>query len=70
MTLHGIRDVFDLAFLNVKKRQVVISPATYHPYEALVVAQIEFFFKEAKELKFPNGLVQHDSETKFAKNFK
>ena len=70
VTFQGIRDVFVLAFLNVKTRQVIISPATHHPNEAWVVAQTESFIKEAKELKLPIGLVQHDRDTKFTKKFK
>lgn len=33
LTLKGIREVFVLAFLNVKTRQVILSPPTLHPNE-------------------------------------
>ncbi len=70
MTFQGIRDVFVLAFLNVKTRRVILSPATHHPNEAWVVAQTESFIEQAKELKLPIGLVQHDRDTKFTQKFK
>lgn len=61
---------FVLAILNLKTRQVIVSPATLHPNESWVVAQTESFIKEARELKLPIGLVQHDRDTKFIKKFK
>jgi putative transposase len=53
LTLKGIRDLFVIAFLNVKTRQVFLSPATLHPNEAWVVAQAESFVKQARAQGFP-----------------
>lgn len=65
LMLKGIREVFVLAFLKVKTRQVILSPATLHPYEAWVLTQTESFIGQAKKLKIPVGQVQHDRDTKF-----
>ena len=56
--------------MNVKTRQVILSPATYHPDEAWVLAQTESFIEQAKELKLPIGMVQHDRDTKFTQKFR
>lgn len=69
MTLKGIREVFVIAFLNVKTRQVILSPATQHPDEEWVVAQGELFVKEAREKGLPVRYVQHDRDTKFTRAF-
>ncbi|MGV3607188.1 MAG: integrase core domain-containing protein [Planctomycetaceae bacterium] len=69
VTFQGIREAFVLAFLNVKTRQVILSPATHHPNEAWVLAQTNSFMEQAKELKIPIGLVQHDRDTKFTRKF-
>jgi len=61
--------MFVLAFLNVETRQVILSPATLHPNEAWVLAPTQSFIEQAKELKIPVGLVQHDRDTKFTKKF-
>jgi putative transposase len=58
-----------LAFLHVKTRQVILSPATRHPNEAWVVAQAESFVNQAREQGLPVTLVQHDRDTKFTKSF-
>ena len=69
LTLKGIREVFVIAFLNVKTRQVILSPATFHPNEEWVVAQAESFVQQAREKGLPVRYVQHDLDTKFTKSF-
>lgn len=69
LTLKGVREVFVVAFLNVKTRQVILSPATQHPDEQWVVAQGELFVKEARAKGLPVRYVQHDRDTKFTKTF-
>ena len=70
VSFQGIRQLFVLAFLNVKTRQVILSPATYHPDEAWVLAQTESFLEQAKERKLPVEQVQHDRDTKFTQKFR
>jgi putative transposase len=69
LTLKGIRDVFVIAFLNVKTRQVILSPATLHPNEEWVVAQAELFVDQARKQGLPVVRVQHDRDTKFTRSF-
>jgi putative transposase len=69
LTLNGIRDVFVVAFLNVKTRQVILSPATLHPDEAWVVNQAESFVCQARERGLPVQHVQRDRDTKFTRSF-
>ena len=42
---------------------------THNPNEALVLAQTSSFMEQAKEIKLPIGLVQHDRDTKFTRKF-
>lgn len=69
LTLKGIRDAFVIVVLNVKTRQVILSPATMHPDETWCVAQAESFVKQAREHGLPVKHVQHDLDTKFTKLF-
>lgn len=69
LTLKGVRDAFVIAFLNVKTRQVILSPATMHPDEEWVVAQAESFVQQARSQRLPVSLLQHDRDTKFTKCF-
>lgn len=69
LTLRGIREVFVLAFLNVKTRQVILSPATLRPNEEWVVAQAESFVKKARGSGLPIMYVQRDLDTKFTRSF-
>jgi putative transposase len=69
LTLKGVREAFVLAFLNVKTRQIILSPATLHPNEEWVVAQVESFVKQARGNGLPITYVQRDRDTKFTKSF-
>lgn len=67
--LKGIREVFVLAFLKVKTRQVILSPATHHPNETWVVAQAESFVKQARGNERPITYVQRNRDRKVSKSF-
>jgi putative transposase len=69
LTTKGIRKAFVIAFLNVKTRQVILSPATLHPNEEWMVAQAESFVKQAREQGLPVKYVQRDRDTKFTASF-
>jgi putative transposase len=69
LTLKGNREVFVIAFLNVKARQVVLSPATLHPNETWVVSQAGSFVRQARESGLPVRIGQHDRDRKFTKSF-
>ncbi len=69
LTIKGIRDVFVLAFLNVKTRQVILSPATLHPDETWVVTQAESFVQQARQQGLSVTCVQRDRDSKFTKTF-
>jgi putative transposase len=69
LTLKGIREAFVIVFLNVKTRQVIVSPAMQHPDETWCVAQAESFVDQARTLRLPVKLVQHDRDSKFSRLF-
>jgi len=69
LTVKGMRDVFVLAFLNVKTRRVVLSPPTFHPNEAWVVRQAEVFVRQARSDGLRVRYVQRDRDRKFAVAF-
>jgi putative transposase len=58
-----------IAFLNVKTRQVILSPATLQPDEAWAVTQAESFVKQARAKGLPVRQVQRDRDTKFTRSF-
>ena len=64
-----MREVFLIAYIHVKTRRVIVSPATLHPDEAWVVAQGEAFVKEARSSGLTVGQLMHDRDTKFTKEF-
>jgi putative transposase len=69
LTLKGVREIFVIAFLNVKTRQVILTPSTLHPNEEWVVAQAEAFVQQARDSGLPVRYVQHDRDRKFPKGF-
>ncbi len=69
LTWKGVREVFLIAFIHVKTRRVIVSPATLHPDEAWVVAQGEAFVKVARSGGLSVGQLMHDRDTKFTKEF-
>ena len=69
LTVKGMRDVFVLAFLNVKTRRVVLSPATFRPDAAWVARQTEVFVKQARGNGLRVRYVQRDRDGKFGNAF-
>lgn len=69
LTVKGLREVFVLAFLNVKTRRVVLSPATFHPNEAWVVRQAEAFIMRARGDGLRVRYVQRDRDGKYGEAF-
>ncbi|WP_425619061.1 integrase core domain-containing protein [Anatilimnocola sp. NA78] len=67
LTMKGIREVFVLAFIHVETRRVILSPATFQPNEAWVVAQAAAFVEQARAQKLRVATVQRDRDTKFTK---
>ncbi len=69
ITAGGFRYAFVLVFMNVKTRQVVLSPATLNPDEPWAIAQSEPFVKEARGRGLKVRTVQHDRDVKFSAAF-
>jgi putative transposase len=69
LTLRGIRQAFVIAYLHVKTRRVILSPATLHPDEQWVTAQAEAFVSQARSDGLPVAYVIHDRDSKFTKSF-
>jgi putative transposase len=65
----GLRDIFVLVFLNVKTRQVYITPSTYKPDQAWMIEQAEAFIKHTQDQKLPCKIVMHDNDGKYSKPF-
>ena len=65
----GLRDIFVLVFLNVKTRQVYISPSTYKPDQVWMIEQAEAFIKHTKDNTLPCKIVMHDNDGKYSKPF-
>jgi len=67
--LKGIREVFVLAFLNVKTRQVILSPATYKPDAEWVEQQAEAFVEQARGEDLPVARLIRDNDGSFSTVF-
>ena len=69
MTIKGLRDAFVLAFVHVKTRQVILSPATFHPNDQWVSEQAGKFVQEVRGRGLKVRIVQTDRDRKFAPGF-
>ena len=69
LTVKGLKEVFVLAFLNVKTRRVVLSPATFHPEAAWVARQADAFVSQARVDGLRVRYVQRDRDGKFGEAF-
>lgn len=69
LTVKGLKEVFVLAFLNVKTRRVLLSPATFQPDAAWVARQAEVFVKRARTDGLRVRYVQRDRDGKFSDAF-
>lgn len=65
----GLRDIFVLAFLNVKTRQVYLTPSTYKPDQAWMIEQAEAFINYTQNQKLSCEIVMHDNDSKYSKPF-
>ena len=65
----GLRDIFVLAFLNVKTRRVYLTPSTYKPDQAWMIEQAEAFIAHTKKVKLPCKIMMHDNDCKYSKPF-
>jgi putative transposase len=65
----GLRDIFVLIFINVKTRDVYISPATYKPDESWMIEQSAAFVEYTKDAKSPCKILMHDNDGKYSKTF-
>ena len=69
MTTKGIRQAFVLAFLNVKTRRVILSPATYKPDAEWVEEQAEAFVEQARGAGLPVARLMRDNDSSFSTVF-
>lgn len=65
----GLRDIFVLMFLNVKTRQVYLTPSTYKPDQAWMIEQAEAFIEHTQEQNLPCKIMMHDNDGKYSKPF-
>jgi len=69
LTTKGIRQAFVLAFLNVKTRRVILSPATYQPTAEWVERQAESFVAQACGEGLPVATLMRDNDGMFRNDF-
>jgi putative transposase len=69
LTTKGIRQAFVLAFLNVKTRRVILSPATYKPNAEWIEAQAEAFVEQARGAGLPVARLMRDNDSSFSTVF-
>jgi len=69
LTTKRIRQAFVLAFLNVKTRRVILSPATYQPTAEWVEAQAESFVAQARGEGLPVATLMRDNDGMFRNGF-
>lgn len=69
LTPKGLRQAFVLAFVHVKTRRVILSPACYRPTAAWMVEQAETFVQQARDAGLRVGRVMHDRDKMFSSAF-
>lgn len=69
VTARGIRNLYLMAFLCMKTREVIVSTSTLHPDSRWVVEQTEAFLNQTTSRQEPPSIVMHDRDTKFTKEF-
>ena len=69
VTPRGLRDMYILAFLCLKSREVILSDSTEHPNSAWVTRQAEMFIDETCDRDEKPSILMHDLDTKFTKQF-
>jgi len=68
-TLRGLVDYFVIIWINVKSREVIVSPATATPDSAWVTQQARNFLHDASDRGKEVGHLIHDWDTKFPAQF-
>ena len=69
VTSRGLCDMYVMAFLCLKTREVILSDSTEHPNSAWVSKQAETFIEETSGRDVKPAIVMHDRDTKFSKHF-
>jgi len=69
VTARGIRNLYLMAFLCMKTREVIVSSSTTKPNSSWVTKQTEKFIEQTATRKEKPSIVMHDRDTKFTKEF-
>ena len=69
MTASGFRQAYVLAFIHVKSRRVICSPATFKPDDKWVTTQAQSMFEQARGMELPVRYLVRDLDFKYSKNF-
>ncbi|MCR9117706.1 MAG: integrase core domain-containing protein [bacterium] len=69
VTKKGIQDLYVLVFLCLKTREVIATESTLHPDSSWVCEQTKWFAEQTKNRENKPGLVIHDRDVKFTKQF-
>ncbi|MDZ4688073.1 MAG: restriction endonuclease subunit S [Planctomycetaceae bacterium] len=69
VTVRGLRDLYLMAFLCLKTREVIVTSSTEHPNSAWVKQQTERFIEQTGNRTEKPSIVIHDRDTKFTKEF-
>lgn len=69
ITPKGIRQAFVLAFIHVKTRRVIFSPATYQPNAEWVATQAEAFVEQARSENLPVARLMRDRDSALSDAF-
>ncbi len=63
MTIRGLRDLYLMAFLCLKTREVIVTASTEHPNSAWVKQQTERFIDQTANRTEKPAIVMHDRDT-------
>lgn len=69
MTSNGLKQAFVLAFMHVKSRRVICSPATIKPENKWVTAQAVSMLERARAMELPVRYLVRDLDFKYSKRF-
>jgi len=69
VTKTGLKQAFVMAFLHVKSRRVICSPATFKADNEWVVVQAESFLREAEKQSLPVCHLVRDKDFKYSNRF-
>lgn len=69
ITKTGVKQAFVLAFLHVRSRRVICSPATFHPDDAWMRTQAESMLNSAEADELPIKHLVRDKDVKYREAF-